>query len=218
MYIKVVMCVYVFNVLIWMKSAAFCKRRFSFFLVVVFSTLFWINDVYLCVSAERVTSLGKDWHRPCLKCEKCNKTLSSGSHAEVSFRKCTTIPLPDRDVKFGTRSPDINTSGGYAVRVLWTPFKSINVLWTDKCVLPHSTKGSPIVTTHATLRSLDPKVSHQSAMCQSRGWLLRFTVLYGYPFTKASHDEFQWLLHKLLGAGVGQSVVDYYKTAYICSV
>uniref|UniRef100_A0A3Q1HD91 LIM zinc-binding domain-containing protein n=1 Tax=Anabas testudineus TaxID=64144 RepID=A0A3Q1HD91_ANATE len=33
-------------------------------------------------TAERVTSLGKDWHRPCLKCEKCNKTLSAGSHAE----------------------------------------------------------------------------------------------------------------------------------------
>ncbi|MGH0179367.1 UNVERIFIED_CONTAM: hypothetical protein FKN15_001693 [Acipenser sinensis] len=32
--------------------------------------------------AEKVTSLGKDWHRPCLKCEKCSKTLSSGSHAE----------------------------------------------------------------------------------------------------------------------------------------
>ncbi|KAF6040503.1 CRIP2 [Bugula neritina] len=32
--------------------------------------------------AEKVTSLGKDWHRPCLKCEKCKKTLASGSHAE----------------------------------------------------------------------------------------------------------------------------------------
>uniref|UniRef100_A0A8C4L6V3 Cysteine-rich protein 1 n=1 Tax=Equus asinus asinus TaxID=83772 RepID=A0A8C4L6V3_EQUAS len=32
--------------------------------------------------AERVTSLGKDWHRPCLKCEKCGKTLTSGAHAE----------------------------------------------------------------------------------------------------------------------------------------
>ncbi|XP_051775749.1 cysteine-rich protein 1 [Erpetoichthys calabaricus] len=37
------------------------------------------KDVYF---AERVTSLGKDWHRPCLKCEKCGKTLSAGSHAE----------------------------------------------------------------------------------------------------------------------------------------
>uniref|UniRef100_A0A452VKA0 LIM zinc-binding domain-containing protein n=1 Tax=Ursus maritimus TaxID=29073 RepID=A0A452VKA0_URSMA len=35
-----------------------------------------------CPSAERVTSLGKDWHRPCLKCEKCGKTLTSGGHAE----------------------------------------------------------------------------------------------------------------------------------------
>ena len=34
--------------------------------------------------AEKVTSLGKDWHRPCLRCAKCNKTLSAGSHAEVS--------------------------------------------------------------------------------------------------------------------------------------
>ncbi|XP_010212759.1 PREDICTED: cysteine-rich protein 1, partial [Tinamus guttatus] len=25
---------------------------------------------------EKVTSLGKDWHRPCLRCEKCNKTLT----------------------------------------------------------------------------------------------------------------------------------------------
>uniref|UniRef100_A0A8C9CKY5 Cysteine-rich protein 1 n=1 Tax=Phocoena sinus TaxID=42100 RepID=A0A8C9CKY5_PHOSS len=38
------------------------------------------KEVYF---AERVTSLGKDWHRPCLKCEKCGKTLTSGSHAEV---------------------------------------------------------------------------------------------------------------------------------------
>lgn len=38
----------------------------------------------VCASAaERVTSLGKDWHRPCLKCEKCGKTLTSGGHAEV---------------------------------------------------------------------------------------------------------------------------------------
>ncbi|KTF92232.1 hypothetical protein cypCar_00011098 [Cyprinus carpio] len=37
------------------------------------------KEVYF---AERVSSLGKDWHRPCLKCEKCNKTLSPGSHAE----------------------------------------------------------------------------------------------------------------------------------------
>lgn len=35
-------------------------------------------------AAEKVTSLGKDWHRFCLKCERCSKTLTAGSHAEVS--------------------------------------------------------------------------------------------------------------------------------------
>ncbi|VDO04864.1 unnamed protein product [Haemonchus placei] len=34
--------------------------------------------------AERVTSIGKDWHRPCLRCENeaCKKTLAAGSHSE----------------------------------------------------------------------------------------------------------------------------------------
>jgi len=44
-------------------------------------------NTFVCIfTAEKVTSLGKDWHRPCLKCEKCKKTLSSGSHAEVGIR------------------------------------------------------------------------------------------------------------------------------------
>uniref|UniRef100_A0A915M796 Cysteine-rich protein 1 n=7 Tax=Meloidogyne TaxID=189290 RepID=A0A915M796_MELJA len=34
--------------------------------------------------AERVTSIGKDWHRPCLRCynQACKKTLSAGGHSE----------------------------------------------------------------------------------------------------------------------------------------
>ncbi|KAJ8881956.1 hypothetical protein PR048_018443 [Dryococelus australis] len=32
--------------------------------------------------AERKTSLGKDWHSACLRCEKCNKTLTPGGHSE----------------------------------------------------------------------------------------------------------------------------------------
>jgi hypothetical protein len=45
-------------------------------------------SVYLLVGdalfiAERKTSLGKDWHRGCLRCAKCSKTLTPGSHAEV---------------------------------------------------------------------------------------------------------------------------------------
>lgn len=41
------------------------------------------NFTVYTISAERVSSLGKDWHRPCLRCEKCKKTLSAGGHAEV---------------------------------------------------------------------------------------------------------------------------------------
>ena len=32
--------------------------------------------------AEKVTSLGKDWHRGCLRCAHCKKTLTPGSHSE----------------------------------------------------------------------------------------------------------------------------------------
>jgi len=31
--------------------------------------------------AEKKTSMGKDWHGPCLKCERCNKTMVIGNHA-----------------------------------------------------------------------------------------------------------------------------------------
>uniref|UniRef100_A0A915PNH6 Cysteine-rich protein 1 n=1 Tax=Setaria digitata TaxID=48799 RepID=A0A915PNH6_9BILA len=36
------------------------------------------------ISTERVSSIGKDWHRPCLRCENenCRKTLTAGNHSE----------------------------------------------------------------------------------------------------------------------------------------
>ncbi|KCV73321.1 hypothetical protein H696_00862 [Fonticula alba] len=39
------------------------------------------KEVYF---AERKTSLGKDWHASCLRCNHCNKVLAPGSHAENS--------------------------------------------------------------------------------------------------------------------------------------
>ncbi|XP_044592362.1 cysteine-rich protein 1-like isoform X2 [Cotesia glomerata] len=32
--------------------------------------------------AERKTSMGKDWHLSCFRCEKCNKTLEAGKYFE----------------------------------------------------------------------------------------------------------------------------------------
>ncbi|VUZ43326.1 unnamed protein product [Hymenolepis diminuta] len=47
------------------------------------------KEVYF---AERVTSLGKDWHRPCLKCAECNKTLSAGQHSEHDGKPYCNVP------------------------------------------------------------------------------------------------------------------------------
>lgn len=42
-----------------------------------------VSFVFSC-AAEKVSSLGKDWHKLCLKCDRCNKLLNAGGHAEVS--------------------------------------------------------------------------------------------------------------------------------------
>ncbi|KAK7905157.1 hypothetical protein WMY93_017764 [Mugilogobius chulae] len=42
--------------------------------------------------AEKVTSLGKDWHRPCLRCERCSKTLAQ--EATQSTTGCPTATSP----------------------------------------------------------------------------------------------------------------------------
>jgi len=47
------------------------------------------KEVYF---AERVSSIGKDWHRACLKCAKCKKTLSPGGHAERDGKPYCHIP------------------------------------------------------------------------------------------------------------------------------
>ncbi|KAM6917737.1 cysteine-rich protein 2 [Lycodopsis pacificus] len=57
--------------------------------------------------AEKVTSLGKDWHRPCLRCERCSKTLTPGSHAEHDGQPYCHKPC--YAVLFGPKG--VNTGG-----------------------------------------------------------------------------------------------------------
>ncbi|CAL8273380.1 unnamed protein product [Merluccius merluccius] len=57
--------------------------------------------------AEKVTSLGKDWHRPCLRCERCSKTLTAGSHAEHDGQPYCHKPC--YAVLFGPKG--VNTGG-----------------------------------------------------------------------------------------------------------
>ncbi|TWW71823.1 Cysteine-rich protein 2 [Takifugu flavidus] len=57
--------------------------------------------------AEKVTSLGKDWHRPCLRCDRCSKTLAPGSHAEHDGKPYCHKPC--YAVLFGPKG--VNTGG-----------------------------------------------------------------------------------------------------------
>ncbi|KAG7267083.1 hypothetical protein CRUP_024449 [Coryphaenoides rupestris] len=57
--------------------------------------------------AEKVSSLGKNWHRPCLRCERCSKTLTPGSHAEHDGQPYCHKPC--YAVLFGPKG--VNTGG-----------------------------------------------------------------------------------------------------------
>ncbi|CAI2734808.1 unnamed protein product [Schistosoma spindalis] len=41
------------------------------------------KEVYF---AERIETLGKDWHRSCLKCERCYRPITPGYHCKRNGR------------------------------------------------------------------------------------------------------------------------------------
>lgn len=49
-----------------------------------------------CITAELVRACEKDWHKACLKCEKCGKTLASGSFLEKEGNDSNEVSLPVR--------------------------------------------------------------------------------------------------------------------------
>ncbi|XP_036094072.1 cysteine-rich protein 2 isoform X1 [Rousettus aegyptiacus] len=61
--------------------------------------------------AEKVTSLGKDWHRPCLRCERCGKTLTPGGHAEHDGQPYCHKPC--YGILFGPRGVNTGAVGSY---------------------------------------------------------------------------------------------------------
>ncbi|XP_023652112.1 cysteine-rich protein 3 isoform X3 [Paramormyrops kingsleyae] len=74
--------------------------------------------------AEKVMSLGRNWHRPCLRCERCKKTLTSGGHAEYITRVLTPAFLYQHEGKpychvpcygylFGPKGVNIGEVGCY---------------------------------------------------------------------------------------------------------
>lgn len=86
---------YIFDFTYFSYSLFFCAFSFHIFFIsslfiidFLLPSSFFLNNFcfffnnFFFFAAERKTSLGKDWHAGCLRCEKCNKTLTPGSHAE----------------------------------------------------------------------------------------------------------------------------------------
>ncbi|XP_057159940.1 cysteine-rich protein 3 isoform X1 [Ursus arctos] len=61
--------------------------------------------------AEKVMSLGRNWHQPCLRCQRCRKTLTAGSHAEHDGVPYCHIPC--YGYLFGPKGVNIGDVGCY---------------------------------------------------------------------------------------------------------
>ncbi|KAG2467462.1 cysteine-rich protein 2 isoform X2 [Polypterus senegalus] len=61
--------------------------------------------------AEKVMSLGRNWHRPCLRCERCKKTLTPGGHAEHDEKPYCHVPC--YGYLFGPKGVNIGEVGCY---------------------------------------------------------------------------------------------------------
>ncbi|XP_042093513.1 cysteine-rich protein 3 isoform X7 [Ovis aries] len=62
-------------------------------------------------TSEKVSSLGKNWHPFCLKCEHCHSVLSPGGHAEHNGRPYCHKPC--YGALFGPRGVNIGGVGSY---------------------------------------------------------------------------------------------------------
>ncbi|XP_036943178.1 cysteine-rich protein 2-like isoform X1 [Acanthopagrus latus] len=77
-------------------------------------TNYWARrsmKVVLFLPSEKVSSLGKDWHKFCLKCERCNKTLNPGGHAEHDGKPFCHKPC--YAALFGPKGVNIGGAGSY---------------------------------------------------------------------------------------------------------
>ncbi|XP_023994609.1 cysteine-rich protein 2-like isoform X1 [Salvelinus fontinalis] len=105
------------------------------------------KDVFF---AEKVSSLGKNWHRFCLKCKRCNKTLSAGNHAEHDGLPYCHKPC--YGTLFGPKGVNIGGAGSYIYDTPQptfdcppegsptTPWTTMQVTWNQPKVLPPPTR------------------------------------------------------------------------------
>ncbi|KAI3660798.1 hypothetical protein MP638_001847 [Amoeboaphelidium occidentale] len=72
------------------------------------------KEVYF---AEKVTALGKDWHRACLKCNQCGKALTPGSFNEKDgkgycAKPCYQALFGPKGYGFGGATESFKSYGG----------------------------------------------------------------------------------------------------------
>lgn len=97
--------------------------------------------------AEKVMSLGRNWHRPCLRCQRCRKTLTAGSHAEVNR------------VGMGGCVGRREAGDGKRAKLRWLSFS-----------LCPSMTASPTATSPATATCLAPKVGSHTPDSGPKVW------------------------------------------------
>ncbi|XP_033873136.1 cysteine-rich protein 3-like isoform X1 [Acipenser ruthenus] len=93
--------------------------------------------------AEKVSSLGKNWHRFCLKCERCNKTLSAGGHAEHDGMPYCHQPC--YATLFGPKGVNIGGAGSYVYET--PPHTPVNKSMESPTECSPTTPWTPVQTT-----------------------------------------------------------------------
>uniref|UniRef100_A0A3B3QHU9 Cysteine rich protein 3 n=1 Tax=Paramormyrops kingsleyae TaxID=1676925 RepID=A0A3B3QHU9_9TELE len=129
--------------------------------------------------AEKVSSLGKNWHRFCLKCQRCNRTLSAGGHAEHDGMPYCHKPC--YATLFGPKGVNIGGAGSYIYDTLSpTPVNtsmespsdgSPTTPWTTAQIIRQPSKGKEASSWIFPVKTQDSRVLYsEKVMSLGRNW------------------------------------------------
>ncbi|XP_057349831.1 cysteine-rich protein 3 isoform X4 [Manis pentadactyla] len=112
--------------------------------------------------AEKVMSLGRNWHRPCLRCQRCRKTLTAGSHAEVN-REGMVVLLGGGRLKMG-RQPSSDGFLSLCPSMMAFPIATSPAMAT--CLAPKVGSPTPDMWVWGNLLTTSQVVKHASGPSQ----------------------------------------------------
>ncbi|XP_057349832.1 cysteine-rich protein 3 isoform X5 [Manis pentadactyla] len=111
---------------------------------------------------EKVMSLGRNWHRPCLRCQRCRKTLTAGSHAEVN-REGMVVLLGGGRLKMG-RQPSSDGFLSLCPSMMAFPIATSPAMAT--CLAPKVGSPTPDMWVWGNLLTTSQVVKHASGPSQ----------------------------------------------------